>query len=80
MKDNLLDNVIFSNIDWYLPQLYSFLDKLGFTTIINNITRYEIDPNRDIKNQNKEISYVENFIYTKTTFGDEIYRKELNSN
>lgn len=79
MEAVLLDNVIFSNVDWYLPQLYSFLDELGFTTIINNISRYEIDPNRDIKNQNKEASYTKNLIYTKTTFGDEIYKKELDS-
>ena len=79
MKVNLLDNVIFSNVDWYLPQLYSFLEELGFTTIINNINRYEIDPNRDIKDQNQNASYVESFIYTKTTFGNEIYKKELDS-
>ncbi len=80
MKNKLLDNVIFPSMDWYLPELYSFLEELGFTTIINNVSRYEIDPNRDAKNRNIGDSFIHNLIYTKTTFGDDIYAKELEAN
>lgn len=79
MDNKLLDNVIFPSMDWYLPELYSFLEELGFTTIINNISRYEIDPNRDVKNRVIGESYIKSLVYTKTTFGDDIYAKELES-
>lgn len=32
MKNKLIDNVILANMDWYLPNLYSFLKDLGITT------------------------------------------------
>ena len=79
MNGKLLDNVIFSSMDWYLPELYSFLDELGFTTIINNVSRYEIDLNRDVNNKNIGESFIHNLIYTKTTFGDNMYNRELDS-
>lgn len=59
MNSKLLDNVIFSSMDWYLPKLYSFLNELGFTTIINNVSRYEIDVNRDMKNKGVGESFFE---------------------
>ena len=31
MAENLMDDVIFPNTDWYLPKLYGFLKELGFT-------------------------------------------------
>ena len=46
MKNKLIDNVVLANMDWYLPDLYSFLKDLEITTIINNVSRYVIDPNR----------------------------------
>lgn len=79
MNNKLLDNVIFPSMDWYLPELYSFLEELGFTTIINNVSRYEIDPNRNIEKQGIGDSFVHNFIYTKTTFEDDMYAKDLES-
>lgn len=79
MNNKLLDNVIFPSMDWYLPELYSFLEELGFTTIINNVSRYEIDPNRDIEKQSVGESFIHNFIYTKTTFDDDMYAEELDS-
>ena len=77
MNNKLLDNVIFSSMDWYLPKLYSFLNELGFTTIINNVSRYEIDVNRDMKNKGVGESFLKNYIYTNTTFGDKMYQEEL---
>ena len=73
MRKDLLDNVILSNMDWYLIELYSFLKKLHITTIVNNISRYVIDTNREIVDNSSD-SYTKNYIYTKTTFGYEIYK------
>ena len=70
MKKNLLDNVILSNMDWYLIELYSFFKDLHITTIVNNISRYVIDTNREIVDNSSD-SYTKNYIYTKTTFGYE---------
>jgi len=75
MQENLLENVILANMDWYLPKLCYFLDDLGFTTIINNISRYVIDVNRNI-NDNKENSYKSMLIYNKTTFENEMYKEQ----
>ena len=79
MKSNLQDNVIFSNIDWYLPKFYYFLKEMGFTTIINRVSRYVIDVNRGPKQRDKENNYTKNFVYTKTTFGNEIYKSEISN-
>lgn len=77
MKNKLIDNVILANMDWYLPNLYSFLKDLEITTIINNVSRYVIDPNREIANNINISSYVDNYIYTKTTFNNPMYHAEL---
>ena len=61
MAENLMDDVIFPNTDWYLPKLYGFLKELGFTIIINNMNRHLIDVNRDI-NDKKGSSYKTNLI------------------
>lgn len=76
MAENLMDDVIFPNTDWYLPKLYGFLKELGFTIIINNMNRHLIDVNRDI-NDKKGSSYKTNLIYTKTTQGALMYNHEL---
>lgn len=77
MADNLVEDLIFPNIDWYLPKLYAFLEELGYTTIINNISRYVIDPNRSIDFNHENDSYINNFIYPVTTFGDKIYKNKI---
>lgn len=63
-------------MDWYLPNLYSFLKDLEITTIINNVSRYVIDPNREITNSINTF-YVDNYVYTKTTFNNPIYKTNL---
>lgn len=78
MKDNLVDNIILANMDWYLPKLYTFLQDLGITTIVNNISRYVIDQNREIVDCEND-SYIKNYIYTKTTFNYEMYKKSLDN-
>ena len=77
MYDNLKKDIILPNMDWYLPELYSFFEEQGFTTIINNISRYVIDPNRRLEEECIDDSYINTFIYTKTTFGKEMYKKDI---
>lgn len=79
MKEKLIDNTILANMDWYLPKLYLFLQNLGITTLVNNVSRYVIDTNREITDC-KSDSYVQNYIYTKTTFNHEMYKKVLDNN
>lgn len=74
MKEKLIDNIILSNMDWYLPNLYSFLKDIGITTVVNNISRYVIDSNRKIEN-NENSSYIKSYVYTKTTFNCEMYKQ-----
>lgn len=76
MQGKLVDNVILSNMDWYLPNLYSFLKDLEITTVVNNVSRYVIDPNREITNS-INTSYVDNYVYTKTTFNNPMYKADL---
>lgn len=76
MQEELVDNVVLSNMDWYLPSLYSFLKDLKITTIINNVSRYVIDPNREITDCDNT-SYAHNYVYTKTTFNNRMYKKDL---
>lgn len=76
MNAKLREKSILANMDWYLPELYSFLEELGFTVIINNVSRYVIDPNRNIDNINSN-EYSKSLIYTKTTFNKEMYNTIL---
>lgn len=78
MAENLRENIILPNMDWYIPKLYSFLKNLNVTVIINNMSRYVIDPNRN-PNMNKGNSYLNNVIYETTTFGFPMYKKPLDN-
>ena len=76
MNDKLNDNIILSNSDWYLKELYSFLKELGFTIIINNINRYTIDPNRELNIDNKD-NFSNSLIFLKNSFSKDIYKVNL---
>lgn len=43
MSRRLKKEVILANMDWYLPELYAFLENLEFTVVVNNISRYVIE-------------------------------------
>lgn len=77
MYSNLIEDTILANMDWYLPQLYDFLSDMGFTTIINNISRYVIDCNRSLEDKSSDFLYNKNLIYTKTTFNKDMYKHIL---
>lgn len=76
MNDQLLDDVVLTNMDWYLPELYDFLKDLRFTVIISNISRYVIDPNRKI-NACIGTSYTTNLVYKETTQGYPMYKDNI---
>lgn len=74
MKKQLQENILLPNMDWYLEELYFFLKELGITTIINSTSRYVVDVNRKIETS-EEDSYSKNYVYFKTTFGEEMYKE-----
>lgn len=76
MADQLIEGVVLANTDWYLPDLYEKLKDFGLTVIINNVSRYVIDPNRDL-HASKGESYKTNLIYKKTTMGQLMYHDQL---
>lgn len=80
MYNNLIENVILVNMDWYLPSLYDFLENMGFTVVINNISRYMIDVNRSLEDKTNDYVYNRNLIYTKTTFDKNMYKETLSQN
>ena len=49
MKQNLKPDIVLPNTDWYLPVLYSFLQQLGYTVIVNHTSRYVADVNRSLE-------------------------------
>lgn len=72
MKRKLKKDVVLTNSDWYLSELYDFLESLGYTVISSDVNRYVIDVNRNV-HQKEGSSYKTNMVYTITTQGDEIY-------
>lgn len=76
MNKILRNDTVLSNMDWYLPELYNFLADLGYSVVINKISRYVIDVNRDVDSFTSS-EYNKSLIYTKTTFGREMYSEEL---
>lgn len=76
MNDNLIDNITLSNSDWYLKELYSFLEELGFTIVVNNVNRYTIDPNRELILNNGE-NYSSSLVYMKNTFSKDLYKNNI---
>ena len=75
MKQNLKPNIVLPNTDWYLPILYSFLQQLGYTVIVNHTSRYVADVNRSLEDA-KGTSYKTNVCYTYTTQGYAMYQEE----
>ena len=76
MKEKLNDNIVLPNMDWYLSDLYSFLPEMGFTVIINDVSRYVIDLNRKCGN-NLTGAYENHPFYKHTTMGYEMYKEEI---
>ena len=75
---DMIKGVLLPGVDWYLPELYDFLPRMGATVIINPISRHVIDVNRGemtgIGSPNQCL------IYTKNTMGRDIYIKNPDRN
>ncbi len=79
MNNSLRKETVLANMDWYLPDLYDFLKDLGFTVIVNNISRYVVDVNRDINaSKDYEDKYTNSLVYMLNTFGKPMYKNKLN--
>ncbi|OZB99009.1 N-formylglutamate amidohydrolase [Paenibacillus sp. XY044] len=73
MKKSKKPDIVLPNNDWFLNELYSFLEGLNITTVSANYSRYVIDVNRDIKLKNQGEDYTKSLVYQKSTFGRDIY-------
>lgn len=80
MKKNMKSDVILTNNDWFLNELYDFLISLDITIVSANYSRYVIDVNRPMTYKNNHEIYTKSLIYFKTTFNKEIYIKPLQNN
>lgn len=68
IRQTLKDEVLLTNSDWFLKELYSFIPELGFTTIQNNINYHVADPN----------DHHYNAILQNNAFGQSLYERSLN--
>lgn len=73
MRARIKPGVILPNNDWYVRELYDFLDSINFTIVSANYSRYVIDVNRDVLFREGKDNYTRSLVYHKTTFGKEIY-------
>ncbi|WP_164716662.1 N-formylglutamate amidohydrolase [Paenibacillus whitsoniae] len=65
--------IVLSNNDWFLNELYSFLERLNITTVSADYSRYVIDVNREISLNNRAEDYTKSLVYQKSTFGRDLY-------
>ncbi|MBU5257475.1 N-formylglutamate amidohydrolase [Tissierella praeacuta] len=79
MENIMIQNVLLTNNDWFLNELYDFLNKLNITRVSANYSRYVVDVNRNINKKHIEGDYTESLVYHKTTFGKNIYKNSLPS-
>lgn len=76
IRDRLLNNACLSNSDWFLPELYCFLPAMGYTTIINHLSRYVVDMNRPIGGA-RTGDYRNTVVYQENTQGHPLYSSPL---
>lgn len=77
IQKEIVPDRLLPNVDWFLPDLYDFLPQSGFTTLQNNMHRYMADPNRDLSMIDQNGDYRYEVVYSKTTFGKDIYQDSL---
>ena len=66
---------IIANNDWFLKELYSFFIDMEVTIISANYSRYVVDLNRIITEPIIGDNYNKCTIYSKTTWGKDLYNK-----
>lgn len=75
MRESLREEAILANTDWFLPELYQFLIRKGFTLIENRVNRYVADPNRESQMAGED--YQNTVVYQQNTFGNPLYYEAL---
>lgn len=75
MRESLWEEAILANTDWFLPELYQFLIRKGFTLIENRVNRYVADPNRESQMTGED--YQNTVVYQQNTFGNPLYYEAL---
>lgn len=75
IREKMLPEVVLTNTDWFLPELYSFFKDMGVTVIASNISRYVIDLNRSL--ELKSGGDYHNLVYGYTTQGKPIYKNKI---
>lgn len=76
IKNSMRKQVVLTNMDWFLPELFDFLKGKGITQIISNVSRYVVDLNRDPNNL-KPDNYKQSIVYEFNTFGTPLYESSL---
>lgn len=76
IKRKFIEEIVLPNTDWFLTELYDFLEDMDVTVIENNISRYVIDVNRNSNSINTK-DYRKRLVFSKTTQGREIYKRPL---
>lgn len=76
VRQRMLPKVVLPNMDWFLPELYAFSKPMGVTVLINNISRYVADPNRDAEITGKG-EYSQTIVYQKNTWDRQMYETPL---
>ena len=79
IRNSFLDGVCLSNTDWFLPELYDFFPTMGFTTMINHLSRYVVDMNRPVQGM-KSGDYRKTVVYQENTQGSPLYSTPLHEN
>jgi N-formylglutamate deformylase len=77
MRENKKPDTLLANNDWFLNELYNFLEGLHITILSANYSRYVIDVSRDINNKHVHDEYTRSLIYPKSTLGRDIYDTPL---
>ncbi len=77
IRSIMLPKVVFSNTDWFLKELYTFLPDMGITVLSSNISRYVIDLNRDKSEDMKGKDFWTALVHTHNTFAKPLYPTNL---
>ncbi len=77
IRNRMIESIILPNMDWYLPELYSFIPDMGITVIKSNISRYVVDLNRSLDDSDYTGGY-HSLVYQRTTFDRGMYKIPLN--
>lgn len=73
IRSAMLPDVILSNTDWFLRELYAFFHDMNVTVIASNISRYVIDLNRDKTEDRTGRSFGTKLVHTHNTFEKPLY-------